>query len=865
MMQRTRLTILFLLAILLPAAASAQHFPSTEDLTALIEKRVEADSGMAIVLGVMEADGSTKIVYYGDAGEGARPLGPKSVFELGSITKAFTGILLADAVARGEVALEDPIAKYLPDSVTVPSRPGREITLLDIATHRSSLTRMPTNMVPTGDGAYPTYTIDMLYEFLSGHELRRDVGAEYEYSNIAVALLGHVLERATGQTYEQLLRERILDPLGMHTTSTKVEGEVREWMTVGHDEMGLAAPYRNWPNLPAMGALRSNAEDMLRFVAANTGPPTSQIERSMRDAYQVRSTVDENTDIGLNWHVMRFGEKRIITHGGATRGFRAFVGFDPDAGVGAVMLANYPISSRDIALHLINPDIPVSDTPVADRIEVFVPQDILETYVGEYELRPTFVIAITLENDGLFAQATGQNKFPIFPETDTRFFARVANAQISFTKDDAGAVNGMVLHQGGRSTSAPRRIAAGVPLAAAEGARASLPGRKASVTSAILGEERSLRTLTPEGYELSMSSQYPVMVVLDGEPALHQASGVARSLADRGRAPGLIVVHTPAPTAAQRSVFSAFITDELRPWVAAEYRTAALTILVGDAQTAGPHESVGTIAVGRDGSMNASYGGDRTFSSGSADAHVALRDGLTWLFAGWELTDIATLAAQAGGEGWATIDAHYAELSERFGYRVVPHEDVADIAARTHAREGRWDDAVRELERNAVLHPGSARVFNHLGDAYRVLCRSEESRANYSKAYDMAREMKYDNVSNYAVEFNRIESEIESGRECKGPVSERAEAEVDATVLVSYTGEYQFSSRFSVVVTFEDGTLWVQPAGQEKSRIYAESETRFYSRTAPVEFTFTKNQSGEVTGVVMHQNGRDATGRKVGG
>ncbi len=240
------------------------------------------------------------------------------------------------------------------------------------------------------------------------------------------------------------------------------------------------------------------------------------------------------------------------------------------------------------------------------------------------------------------------------------------------------------------------------------------------------------------------------------------------------------------------------------------------------------------------------------------------RDGLAWLFAGWELADIATLAAQPGGEGWATIDAHYAELSERFGYRVVPHEDVADIAARTHAREGRWDDAVRELERNAVLHPGSARVFNHLGDVYRVLCRSEESRANYSKAYDMAREMKYDNVSNYAMEFNRIKSEIESGRECKGPVSERSEAEVDATILESYTGEYQFSSRFSVVVTFEEGKLWVQPTGQERSRIYAESETRFYSRAAPVEFTFTTNQSGEVTGVVMHQNGRDVPGRKVG-
>lgn len=857
----TRSTAVLLLGLVLPAAASAQHFPSADSLRAMIRQRVEDDRGMAIVLGVMEADGSTTIVHYGDAGDGARPLGPRSVFELGSITKAFTGILLAEAVARGEVALEDPVAKYLPDGVSIPGRNGREITLLDIATHRSSLTRMPGNMVPTADGGYPEYTIDMLYEFLAAHELRRDIGAEYEYSNIAVALLGHMLERASGRTYEQLLRERILDPLEMHTTSTKVEGEVREWMTVGHDDRGLAAPYRDWPNLPAMGALRSNAEDMLRFVAANVGPPTSQIERSMRAAHAVQNTIDDNTDIGLNWMVMKFGDKRIITHGGATRGFRAFVGFDPDAGVGVVMLANYPISSRDIALHLINPDIPLSGTPVAERIEVFVPQNILASYVGEYELRPTFVLNVTLEDDGLFVQATGQNRLPIFPESDTRFFARAVNAQFSFTRNEAGEVDGVMLHQGGRTARAARRIAAGVPLATGD---ADLPGRRASVPSAVLGEARVLRILTPQGYELSTSSRYPVMFVLDADPGLDQAAGVARSLAGRGQGPGMIVVHTPAPTPEQRSAFLPALADELRPWVEEEYRTAPFTVLVGDAQTLGAApEGFGTIAVGADGTMNASHRGENGSSSSAEDPHVALRDGLTWLFRGWKLADLQTLASQPGGEEWGEIEAHYAELSERFGYRVVPHEDVVDDAAIAHARAGRWDDAVRELERNAALHPGSARVFNHLGDVYRVLCRSEQSRTNYGKAYEMARAMSYANVSNYEMEFNRIVTEIESGRECRGPVSERGEAEVDAAVLASYVGEYRFSSRFSVVVTFEDGKLWVQPTGQEKSRIYADSDTRFYSRDAPVEFTFTRDDSGAVTGVVMSQNGREVTGRKV--
>ena len=862
-MLRTLLTIAVLLAVAAPQSVAAQHFPSAEELEAMVKQRVDAGRGMAMVLGVIEADGSTKIVHYGDAGEGARALDTRSVFEIGSITKVFTGVLLADAVERGEVALEDPVSKYLPSEVSVPSRDGRQITLLDLATHRSSLTRMPTNMIPTGDGAYPTYTIAMMYEYLSSHELRRDIGAEYEYSNIAVALLGHVLERATGKTYEQLLRERILDPLGMSTTSTRVEGAVREWMTVGHDQMGLVAPYRNWPQLPAMGALRSNAEDLLRFVAANTGSPTSSIERSMRSSHEVRNTIDASTEIGLNWHVMKIGDRRIVNHGGATQGFRAFLGFDPDAEVGVVLLANSPVAARDLALHLINPELPLSDAPVAERVEIFVTEQTLRTYEGEYELRPNLVIDITVEDGGLVARPSGQGRLPLFAESQTGFFSRDVNVQISFTSGGSGTVDGLVLHQGGRSTAAPRRVAAGIPLAAAD-ATASLPGLEASIQSTRLGEERPLRIVTPEGYALSMSTRYPVMLVLDGDAPLMHAAGVTGSLAGRGRGPEMIVVHTPAPGPGQRSSFADFVVSELVPWVEAEYRTAGLTLLVGDPElTAMAPDSFATLGVGS-GGFSGTFRGERGSSADADDVHVALRDGLSWLFDGWELPEITTLAAQPGGDGWQKIDAHFTALSDRFGFRVVPDEDLADVAARTHGQQGRWDDAVREMERNAVLHPGSARVYNHLGDLYRVLCRWEESREHYGKAYDMAREMKYANVSNYAMEFNRMKSAIESGEECKGPVSERAEAEVAADVLESYVGEYRFSSRFSIVVTFEDGKLWMQPTGQERSRIYAESETLFYSRVAPVELTFSMDDASAVTGVVLNQDGREVTGLRVG-
>lgn len=177
--------------------AVAQHFPSDGELLELIRGRVEEGRATGIALGVLEADGSRRVVSYGDAGPGARPLGEMSVFEIGSISKAFTGILLADMVADGEVALDDPVAMYLPDRVKVPVR-GREMTLLDLATHHSGLPRPPTNMSPADpSNPYADYTVEQLYAFLSGYSPPRDVGAQFEYSNLGGGLLGHVLSRVT--------------------------------------------------------------------------------------------------------------------------------------------------------------------------------------------------------------------------------------------------------------------------------------------------------------------------------------------------------------------------------------------------------------------------------------------------------------------------------------------------------------------------------------------------------------------------------------------------------------------------------------------------------------------------------------------
>jgi CubicO group peptidase (beta-lactamase class C family) len=261
-----------------------QHFPSDAAIQALIQSRVDEKRAVGIVVGVMEADGSTRIFAAGEAGPDAQPLGERSVFEIGSTTKVFTAILLADMVAKGEVAFDDPVAKFLPEGeVTMPTRGGKEITLLDLSTHRSALPRMPDNFTPAdATNPYADYTVEQMYEFLSNHELRRDIGAEAEYSNLGAGLLGHVLARVNGNSYEELVSERILDPLGMSNTAITLSGGMSHWLVKGHDQLGNVVSNWDIATLEGAGALRSDVNDMLAFIAANTGPPESSLEEAMR-------------------------------------------------------------------------------------------------------------------------------------------------------------------------------------------------------------------------------------------------------------------------------------------------------------------------------------------------------------------------------------------------------------------------------------------------------------------------------------------------------------------------------------------------------------------------------------------------------
>ncbi len=189
-------------AVAMPEAAPTQTEPpgiSDSEIHKILVDRIDIEKqAVGIVVGIVSPQGR-RIVAYGSLDQGdPRPLNGDTVFEIGSTTKVFTSLVLMDMVQRGEVSLDDPASKYLPPTVHVPERGGRKITLRDLSTQTSGLPRMPGNFHPKDPGnPYADYTAVQLYEFLSGYTLTRDIGATYEYSNVGVGLLGHVLARRT--------------------------------------------------------------------------------------------------------------------------------------------------------------------------------------------------------------------------------------------------------------------------------------------------------------------------------------------------------------------------------------------------------------------------------------------------------------------------------------------------------------------------------------------------------------------------------------------------------------------------------------------------------------------------------------------
>lgn len=442
--------ILFLTLIFSCLAVCAQPAASLtdDDIKTMLRDHIDVDRQyVGVAIGIVDEHGP-RVVCHGRLDNGTdRDADGDTLHEIGSITKVFTALLLQDMVERGEMKLDDPVQKYLPDSVRMPTFEGKEITLLHLATHTSGLPR-------DSDGD--------LYSFLSNCKLQQSPGTRKEYSNLGVGLLGHIIALKAGKDYETLVIERICEPLGMNDTRITVPAELKARLAAGHAMPGhrvrdFSSPYHDTnalaPTLLGAGSIRSTANDLLKFVSAYAGLTPSPLSSVMQKAMEFHS-LESGEKRPLVWE----SDDKVFEHGGLTRGFKTELAFDVKTRRGVVVLSNCRMEWQ----------IPadwkkfLEGRPVAPAHIAQVDQTLYDNYAGLYQFGKAGQL-FTVRHDGsrLVLQQFGTPSlrysrywsvevFPQSPEvfqnnfyeTEVRFIPATTNQPLKFVLTSLGPLSG---------------------------------------------------------------------------------------------------------------------------------------------------------------------------------------------------------------------------------------------------------------------------------------------------------------------------------------------------------------------------------------------------------------------------------------
>jgi len=481
------------------------------------------------------------------------PIAPDMVFRIGSVTKQFTAVAILQLVQQGKIALDDDITKFLPDYPTA----GRKITVQHLLTHTSGIKSF-TSMPSYAAGMRQDISVKEMIDRFKGEPLEFNPGERWNYSNSGYFLLGAIIERASGMTYEQYLEKNVFQALGMKRTYYGSESRLIPRRVRGYEALDDGSGFRNSEYLSmtqpyAAGSLLSTVDDLARWDAALLDGKL--VDRKLLDRAWTGHKLPDGaqTKYGYGWSVDDFHGFHFIEHGGGINGFASFVlripeekifvavltndaSHEPEpeyvAAVLATTAAGKPFEQKPVSLTAEELEryagvykfdsgamrtivvengrifsqrsggpkfeiLPVGDgkfifrnafttltfstgadgkiakvvfggksaldetglltaeKPI-ERKEIALDAEKLARYAGRFELAPGFVLTITSEGDRLFGQATGQPKTELFAQSDTEFFLKVVDAQLTFTLGADGRASALVLHQGGEEMSAKK-------------------------------------------------------------------------------------------------------------------------------------------------------------------------------------------------------------------------------------------------------------------------------------------------------------------------------------------------------------------------------------------------------------------------
>jgi len=407
----------------------------------LLQEYIEDSSAVGTAVAIID-DGRVSFYTYGKKSVSGNDLiYEDTIFEIGSVTKVFTTLLLADMSARGDLHLDDPIEKHLP-GIKIPELDGKKITLRHLASHTSGIPRMPDNFSPKDpSNPYQDYTIDRLFEYLESCTLTRVPGESFEYSNLGMGLLGHILSIRSGKSYEEMVKDLISSKLNMPNTSISLTSKMTSNFASGH-HLAQEVSYWDIPGLAGAGALRSNIKDMANFLAANMNE-ANPVHALFDQCHQQQYSPMPAFAVGLGWMLSTSNQANLIWHNGGTGGFRSYIGFNPQLKRGIAILSNSTEDWPDeFGLLVLDPDYkrPAIDKSLAGNPEY------LNQFAGSYrailpEGAPEQELTIAVFGKLLGSMLSGGEVGMLYPESPGIFGVKgFPDGKVFFIFDEEGQI-----------------------------------------------------------------------------------------------------------------------------------------------------------------------------------------------------------------------------------------------------------------------------------------------------------------------------------------------------------------------------------------------------------------------------------------
>jgi len=421
------------------AKEETEHSMNTQNL---LQEYIEDSGAVGASVAIID-NGKVTFYTYGKKSVNENDLiSENTVFEIGSVTKVFTSLLLADMASKGQVQLDDPIEMYLP-GVKIPELDGKKITLKHLATHTSGIPRMPDNFAPQDpSNPYKDYTIERLYEYLGSCTLTRPPGESFEYSNIGMGLLGSILSTRSEKSYEEMVQDAIASKLNMPSTSIVISDEMASNFATGH-HLAQTVSYWDIPGLAGAGALRSNVKDMAHFLVANMDEGNTSIHALLSQCHQQQYSPMPGFAVGLGWMLSTSNQADLIWHNGGTGGFRSYIGFNPKLKKGIIILSNSTEDWPDeFALLVLDPDYkrPAVDKSLANDPEY------LNKFTGSYTATipgglPEQELTISVFGKLLASVLSGGEVGMLYPESHGVFGVKgFPDGKVFFSLDEAGCI-----------------------------------------------------------------------------------------------------------------------------------------------------------------------------------------------------------------------------------------------------------------------------------------------------------------------------------------------------------------------------------------------------------------------------------------